>query len=167
MNEENIDPDYRLDNDAAIRIIDQFATLKEREDRIRQKAAEMVGDIVNERCRLTLLHGDRLETWVRSKLVGKRRSIKTLAGTAGFRTSPERIVIHDAAGAVAWARTNCPAAISERVDSAALHVSDFDEVDTETGEVVNSLPSELFEIVMPIETFYVAGLKSRTDPGED
>jgi hypothetical protein len=57
--------------------------------------------------------GGQLEAWTRQRIAvdGRMRSVRLPAGRMGFRTSPERLVVVDAAAASAWCCMNCPSAV--------------------------------------------------------
>ncbi|HEX8339465.1 MAG TPA: hypothetical protein VF624_01020 [Tepidisphaeraceae bacterium] len=68
----------------------------------------------HEEQRLLFLFGGQLRDWTQAevqRVKSRRRSIGLPGGTVGFRTVPSRLVIHDEALVLRWARTACPKAI--------------------------------------------------------
>lgn len=112
-------------------------------------------DLEREREHVLAGDGARLREWTAAQLRGRRRSVRTLAGVAGFRTVPARLTVVDAGAVLAWARTAAPEALRETVDAGALGGPErFRQVDGETGEVGYAPPPGI-EITPARETFYV------------
>lgn len=84
---------------------------------------------------LMFLFGRQIEAWVRSeleRLSTKRKSIALPAGTVGFRTIAQKLVIDDEAAVIQWAKTNLPAAV---VTVERLSKTEINRLTEETGEI--------------------------------
>ena len=75
---------------------------------------------------LMFLFGGQLRTWVEQELKRTRTKAKSLnlpAGRVGLRMAGPTLVIDDAEACLAWAKSNCPAAVvmTEKVLKTPLH----------------------------------------------
>ena len=91
-------------------------------------------------------YGPAIQTYLQAELQGGRNKSKRLPhGVIGYRTKPAGVCLTDPAAALAWAKENLPAAVTEAVDRKALAARLLD-----TGE---ALP---FAALQPAEeVFYV------------
>ena len=91
-------------------------------------------------------YGANLQTWLEAELQGGKGKSKRLPhGVLGYRTKPAGVCLTDPAAALAWAKANLPAAVTEALDRKALAARLLD-----TGE---ALP---FAALTPVEeTFYI------------
>jgi len=91
-------------------------------------------------------YGGALQTWLEAELAGGKGKSKRLPhGVLGYRTKPAGVCLTDPAAALAWARENLPAAVTEALDKKALTTRLLD-----TGE---GLP---FAALQPAEeVFYI------------
>lgn len=154
-----------LTDPEADHLIDRLASMDEREARIKRQAEALCREIAHQRDGLLFQHGDRLREWTARHLYGKKRSVRRLVGTCGFRTNPGRVVVTDGEAAKDWARVYCPSALRETLDAKALPVEKA--ADPETGEE-RVTPPPGCEWVAERESFFVRGNKpTAADAGGD
>lgn len=103
--------------------------------RVKEQAEREVRRTERERDFLLMRFGRELEAWARKELAkhkGRRKSLLLLSGTVGFRRMRAKLLVEDAARALAWAKKHCRGAVvvTERLSKTALteHV-------TTTGEL--------------------------------
>lgn len=104
--------------------------------RVKEQAEREVRRTERERDFLLMRFGRELEAWARKELAKhkgrQRKSLLLLSGTVGFRRTRAKLLVEDAARALAWAKKHCRGAIvvTERLSKTALteHV-------TATGEL--------------------------------
>lgn len=149
-----------IDDDMAQWVIGKLCAKDEEMARIRQQAEAMIADVQRDKDGLLYRFGEVLKDWTRRRLALMRkgaRSVKTLTGTAAFRTVPGRIVQVDPEKALAWAKAERPDLIREVVN--VKGVPHEEAVIQTTGQVVTVVPDG-FSWVPERETFDVKGLKS-------
>jgi hypothetical protein len=132
-------------------------------DAIRQNAERLIKNEENAARRLLDYHRSRLEEWARGKLTGKRRSVRTLRGVAGFRSTAPALTCTDRGALLAFARESRPEALTEGVDLGRVAV--FKEGrcwNPQTGEEIPLPPG--VEITAARESFFV---KPGTGKGEE
>ena len=101
--------------------------------RIRENAEKMAREQDREADTLEWRFGPALQVFAMKELEGgKKKSLRLYNGVIGYRTKPAALHVTNAAGALAWAKVNLPAAVAESVDKKALA-----ETLLTTGEVVD------------------------------
>ena len=91
-------------------------------------------------------YGGALQHFLEGETEGsKRKSVRLPHGVLGYRTRPAGVCLTDPGAALAWARENLPAAVTESLDRKALAARLLD-----TGE---ALP--FAALTPPEETFYI------------
>ena len=102
-----------------------------------------------------------LTAWLRSKLRGKARSVAVEEARVGLRATRGSLKVRDHAGALDWAKTHAPAAVTtrteERLSVELLHLF-VDPAST-------PLPANLFEISPPRDVLYVDTIDGVKVPG--
>jgi hypothetical protein len=90
--------------------------------------------------------GNSLEDWVKKASSGSgKKSVNTMYGRVGFRTTPSKIVPVDVEDAIEWAETHFPDAVKISKRLAVSPLKGHEE----------ELPPELFTVVPPSEKFYI------------
>ena len=72
-------------------------------ERVKAQAAAMQAELENDLRSIAYRFGTSLEEWTRLGLERRKRSVKTFAGTVGFRDVPGRIKITDPDAVRRWA----------------------------------------------------------------
>ena len=109
-------------------------------ERIKSQAEKMLREVEGRRKALEWRFGSEFREAVERALAEKNRgkskpvrSIKYHTGTAGFRTTPPKLIVLNAKALMDWAAINCPDAV--RMEP-RLHVSPVKAHIEQTGEVV-------------------------------
>ena len=113
---------------------------------IRENGEAMAREEEREAEALEWRYGPAIQTWLNGELKdGHKKSKRLYHGVVGYRTRPAGVSVTNPAAAMSWARTSCPAAVTETLDRKALTARLL-----ETGEDVD------FAFFQPEqETFYI------------
>lgn len=66
-------------------------------------------------------YGPALQAFCRKETEGgRKKSVRLFHGVLGYRTKPARITVGDETAAIAWAKSNLPLAVMEKLDTKAL-----------------------------------------------
>ena len=143
---------FVIDNeDRANWLIRKIVELRAYHERVAAWAAREQSRAFHDEEWLMRRFGPELRAWAAVQIAafkGRRKSINLPAGTVGFRHSAARLIVDHDSDVIAWAKTNCPDAITtvEKLSRAALK-----EHFEQTGE----LPSCGAHIDPESEDFYV------------
>lgn len=124
-------------------------------------------ELETRRDRILEVEGGRLADWTDHGLRGRKRSVRTLHGVAGFRTQPPRFVVEDERRAVEWATASEHRAaqfLVRKFDCRGIRPGEFEWLDEETGEMIAGPPPGV-GIVPERQAFYVKSGSPR--PGRD
>lgn len=128
---------FGKDDEIATWYLGKLNDLTEMVDQIKHQAASMIRELENRKLALAYKWGGEFKRIIDAKLhsqVGKKKSVKLLTGTSGYRTSPEKVVVVDEQRALAWAAFNKPEAIRN-----TLRLTPIKEHIKETGNVPDGI----------------------------
>lgn len=140
--------------------LDRHAKGKELKERIKAQAAAMIAQVDAELAAIDWRWGAEFRKQVDADLAatkGKRKSVKYLTGTAGYRQTPGKLVFKDAEALVQWASENLPEAIklTARKTPVAEHIK-------LTGEIPPGV-----EWVAPCNQFFPAAEQANLEDHSD
>ena len=113
-------------------VVGKMTALDEKEKIVKAQFRAMMKDIENDRKFLEWRFGIELPEWTRGNLPRKKKSIKLLTGTVGFRSLKGGLAVDDKEAIIEWARVNCPAAIKTIEDISKTGLNEYFE---KTGDV--------------------------------
>ena len=140
------------DESGASWAVGKMLTLKANVKRVKEQAAAMVKDYENDLRRLEFVVLQSLGTWSQQAIAdkgGKKKSIKLLEGTVGFRAKKEVLKVEDDGVLLEWCKKHLPDAIEIVPAIEKLKKKEINEYFDMTGEI----PDGTF-VEDASETFY-------------
>jgi len=89
-------------------LVGKLTALDAKEEILERQYNAMKREIENDRRFFEWRFGRELQEWVSRNLPPKKKSIKLLTGTVGFRTRPPRLEVVDENVALEWAKQHAP-----------------------------------------------------------
>lgn len=114
-------------------VVRKINEARERAERAKAWAAKEAERAARDEAFFLGRFGAEMAAWTRGEIDGSRRkSVDLPAGRAGFRTKPAALIVDDESKTLAWAETNCQAAV---VVKRSLSKSALNDAFAKSGEV--------------------------------